>query len=76
MHTYALSCRSATLAKAFPAISNLTSVVPHFIQDEHCEGTCNPGMLIGTKMYVLLIKFQTRKAFIKVGNQQKRDSSI
>lgn len=43
MHTYALSCRSATLAKAFPSISNLTSIIPHFVQEEHCDGVCSPG---------------------------------
>lgn len=60
MHTYALSCRSVTLVKAFPAISNLTSIIPHFVQEEHCEGMCSPGILIANEMYVLLMNFFRR----------------
>ncbi|CAH1966909.1 unnamed protein product [Acanthoscelides obtectus] len=37
-----LSCRSRKLYKLFPGVSNLTRVVPDFVQDEACEGVCNP----------------------------------
>nr|XP_023023209.1 uncharacterized protein LOC111511428 [Leptinotarsa decemlineata] len=37
-----VSCRSMKLGKMFPGMSNLTKIVPDFIQQEKCEGTCNP----------------------------------
>nr|CAI5846918.1 unnamed protein product [Callosobruchus analis] len=37
-----ISCRSMRLYKLFPGVSNLTRVVPDFIQDDTCEGVCNP----------------------------------
>ncbi|KAJ8911092.1 hypothetical protein NQ315_000552 [Exocentrus adspersus] len=38
----AVSCRSKLLNRAFSGISNLTKVIPDFVLDERCEGTCNP----------------------------------
>ncbi|XP_030765080.1 uncharacterized protein LOC115889268 isoform X2 [Sitophilus oryzae] len=38
----AVSCRSTKLQRMFPQISNLTSVIPDFVQDDRCDGICNP----------------------------------
>lgn len=41
-----ISCKSMLFGRSFPMISNLTRVLPYFIQYEHCDGTCNPGINI------------------------------
>ncbi|KAF7286872.1 hypothetical protein GWI33_003443 [Rhynchophorus ferrugineus] len=38
----AISCRALRLQRMFPQISNLTSVIPDFIQEDKCDGICNP----------------------------------
>lgn len=56
MHSFALSCYSATLAQVFPTISNMTSIIPHFVQEEHCEGMCNPGTVSNNQLVTPLIE--------------------
>lgn len=46
LNSNVVACRSKILGRILPGISNLTRILPNFIQVEHCEGTCNPGVLI------------------------------
>ncbi|KAF5282203.1 hypothetical protein FQR65_LT02900 [Abscondita terminalis] len=42
LDSYELSCKSLTLFRLFPTISNLIKSLPHFLETQRCEGTCNP----------------------------------
>ncbi|XP_068907187.1 uncharacterized protein [Tenebrio molitor] len=37
-----ISCRSKILGRLLPGVSNLTRIIPSFVQVQSCEGTCNP----------------------------------
>ncbi|XP_064214923.1 uncharacterized protein LOC103312737 isoform X2 [Tribolium castaneum] len=37
-----IACRSKILGRILPGVSNLTRIIPNFVQTEACQGTCNP----------------------------------
>ncbi|KAJ8955048.1 hypothetical protein NQ314_006926 [Rhamnusium bicolor] len=62
----AISCKSDRLSLIFPGVSNLTRIIPDFIQDERCEGRCNPdaeGVNKGWKVGKSS-SFKYRKTFV------------
>lgn len=66
----AVSCRSNRLSRILPETSNLTRVIPDFVLDEKCEGTCNPdaeGINAGWKKGKTK-GFKYRKIFVLVEN--------
>lgn len=61
VNTYALSCRSVVLSRVVPEISNLTKIIPHFVQEEPCQEVCNPGKTyeFNTDRYLPTYYFET-----------------
>ncbi|RZC34277.1 uncharacterized protein BDFB_006913, partial [Asbolus verrucosus] len=52
----AISCRSQILGRLVPGISNLTRIIPNFVQVQPCEGTCNPGKYNSLKLLCSIIR--------------------